>query len=642
MKPVGRRTWAALTLALAGVLLVPTVGALGADGGVRVDSLKFDGQRVHFTVAVPEAPAGTRLDPTLTTVSVDGQAGQVDARGDASVATVVLVFDASGSMRGAPMDQARAAAHTFVGVLPGQVQVALVTFSDQAAVRVAPTTDRAAVNAAINAIQAGGETALFDAVGLATQVAATDRTLVVLSDGGDTASDQDLPSAISQIGASGTRVESIAFATSEFDMSPIAALASAGKGQVRTADDGQGLVDAFVRAATGLTSRLDVSVDVPPGIGGPVPMVITVSDGQSRWTSTTSLQLPALPGPTASPVAASIESPLATRLIQAPPSWILWVLTVLAFVAALLLAVVMLPRPLSDRVRRARALEVYSVAGRRARNAPDVPTVNQVVQGVLDVSERVVQARGTAAGTALRLDRAGMALRPHEWLIVRAGVMLGAAAVMVVVTGWLLRGLLIGLLLGWLVTHLYLHWRQRRRTRAFSDSLPETLQLVASSIQTGFSLPQALDAAQQHGQQPISGELGRALAAARLGVDLEDELDRVGVRMDSDDWRWAVMAIRIQRHVGGNLAEVLMTTVHTLRERAATRRQVRALSAEGRLSAYILIALPVGLFAFLFLLRREYIQALWTTPLGAVMSAFAVLLMVVGWFWMSRVVKVEA
>jgi tight adherence protein B len=234
-----------------------------------------------------------------------------------------------------------------------------------------------------------------------------------------------------------------------------------------------------------------------------------------------------------------------------------------------------------------------------------------------------------------------MALRPHEWLVVRISTVVGLAVVLVLLTGWVIRGILLGALLGWLGTALYLRWRQRRRTRAFGDSLADTLQLVASSLQTGFSLSQALDAAQQSGAQPMSGELGRALAAARIGSVLEDELDQVGVRMDSEDWRWAVMAMRIQHHVGGNLAEVLLTTVKTLRERAAMRRQARALSAEGRLSAYILIGLPIALFAFFLLVRREYVEKLWTTPLGLLMSLGAVVLMGLGTFWMSRVVKVE-
>ena len=120
------------------------------------------------------------------------------------------------------------------------------------------------------------------------------------------------------------------------------------------------------------------------------------------------------------------------------------------------------------------------------------------------------------------------------------------------------------------------------------------LQLIASALQSGFLAAAGAGRGRARGRpSPSPGEFSRALAEARLGGDLEDALEAVANRMDSDDLRWTVMAIRIQQGVGGNLAEVLLTIAGTIRERAFLRRQVRALSAEGRLSAYILVALPV-------------------------------------------------
>jgi tight adherence protein B len=638
---------AALTAAL---LVIGSGAALAEGDAAQVDILRVDGGEVTFTVSVPAAPPGTVLVPERTAVRIAGRSTQaVAARpGAQAPATAVIVFDASGSMRGKPLEEAKSAAQRFVDVLPASVQVGLVTFADTARLTVAPTTNRATLDQAIQSVRAGGETALYDAVATAAKVPAADRTLVIMSDGGDTVSETDLTSAIKAVTGGGTRGEAIAFSTKEFDMAPLAALATAGRGKVRTAADGQALADAFVQAATGFTSRLDVTATVPEGTGGLAPMAVTVSDGAHSWTGSAMVQLaplpsfqsgaqsPTRPGPAADSVGAS-----GPEVVSTPTTWLFWLVGALAFMAVLLLVVAALPRRLSDAQRRARALGVYSVSGQRVGQTPGSPVPHQVVQGVLGASERFVELRGTAAGTALKLDRAGMALRPHEWLVVRISTVVGLAVVLVLLTGWVIRGILLGALLGWLGTALYLRWRQRRRTRAFGDSLADTLQLVASSLQTGFSLAQALDAAQQSGAQPMSGELGRALAAARIGSVLEDELDQVGVRMDSEDWRWAVMAMRIQHHVGGNLAEVLLTTVKTLRERAAMRRQARALSAEGRLSAYILIGLPIALFAFFLLVRREYVEKLWTTPLGLLMSLGAVVLMGLGTFWMSRVVKVE-
>ncbi|MFC7481390.1 type II secretion system F family protein [Luedemannella flava] len=141
--------------------------------------------------------------------------------------------------------------------------------------------------------------------------------------------------------------------------------------------------------------------------------------------------------------------------------------------------------------------------------------------------------------------------------------------------------------------------------------------------------------------EPLSQEFGRALTEYRLGGDLADALERVAARTGNRDLTWALMAVRIQREVGGNLAEVLQTAVETMRERGRLRRHVRSLSAEGRLSAYVLIGLPIVLAVFMFLTRRDYLMPLFTDPLGVVMLLVGVTLLVAGIFWIVRVVKVE-
>ena len=122
-------------------------------------------------------------------------------------------------------------------------------------------------------------------------------------------------------------------------------------------------------------------------------------------------------------------------------------------------------------------------------------------------------------------------------------------------------------------------------------------------------MPQAVDTVVREGNEPMAGELRRALVEQRLGVNIEDALDGVAQRMGSEDFGWVVMAIRIQREVGGNLAEILHTVSETLREREFLRRQVKTLSAEGRLSAWILGALPVGMFLYMLVANRDYVRA---------------------------------
>ena len=247
----------------------------------------------------------------------------------------------------------------------------------------------------------------------------------------------------------------------------------------------------------------------------------------------------------------------------------------------------------------------------------------------------------TRARLELRLDLAGIGWDPAEWVLAGAGVSVALLLVLTVLVGNVLIAVVVGGLAGWLGMKFGLNFMVRRRQAKFADQLPDMLQFVAGSLRSGFSLGQGLDAAVREDTQPVAGEFSRALQESRIGVDLEDALDQVADRMESADLRWTVIAIRIQRETGGNLAEVLGNTVETMRERAHLRRHVRALSAEGRLSAYILVSLPIGIGGWLFLTRRSYVAVLYTTTPGIVMLLFAILMIVGGALWMRKMVKVE-
>jgi tight adherence protein B len=171
--------------------------------------------------------------------------------------------------------------------------------------------------------------------------------------------------------------------------------------------------------------------------------------------------------------------------------------------------------------------------------------------------------------------------------------------------------------------------------------LPDTLQLMAGSLEAGYSLPQAVDTVAREAEDPVASEFNRAIVESRLGVPVDEALDNIATRTDCRDFAWVVMAIRIQREVGGNLAEILKNVAATLRERERLRRQVLVLSAEGRLSAVILAGLPIVFTLYLIMVRPTYIGVLITSFTGIMMAASGVLLMVIGILWMRRIVDVE-
>jgi len=288
-----------------------------------------------------------------------------------------------------------------------------------------------------------------------------------------------------------------------------------------------------------------------------------------------------------------------------------------------------------------RRIERYGPMSMPAPEQPQPRTSGGLAKAAVGMMSRVLKSRNAEPRLAQRLDRAGIGRPPAEWAVLGVCVSVALAAVLTLLLGNVFAGILIGALAGYAGMRVWLNVKISRRVAAFDEQLPNVLQLIASSIQTGFSLAQALDAVVREDAQPASAEFARALAETRIGIDLADALDEVAGRLQSDDLRWVVMAVRIQRETGGNLAEVLRNTVATMRERAYLRRQVRTLSAEGRLSAYILLALPILVAGWLFFSDPGYMRPLYLTFFGLVMLIGAIVLVVIGAIWMRNLIKVK-
>jgi len=280
-----------------------------------------------------------------------------------------------------------------------------------------------------------------------------------------------------------------------------------------------------------------------------------------------------------------------------------------------------------------------AVAGRRRLGVKEKPSAltrsTEKVTGLIDKS--MAGERGAVWERAL--DRAGLKMGPAEFII-----LVGAGALVALALGLLAGGPVAGIMLAGLAVAAAVAAvtiRSDRRKAAFAEQLDDILALLASNLRAGHSLPQALDSLTGDIEEPASSEIIRAVTQVRVGRDLTEALSDVAERMDSDDFRWITQAIAIHRQVGGNLAEVLDTVANTIRERGQVRRQVSSLSAEGRLSAYVLIALPFFVVLFLSLVNPGYLAVFTATTIGWVMLAVAAVLLVVGIFWLRATVKVE-
>lgn len=193
-------------------------------------------------------------------------------------------------------------------------------------------------------------------------------------------------------------------------------------------------------------------------------------------------------------------------------------------------------------------------------------------------------------------------------------------------------------ILGW---QLRIKRKHSRQISAFQKELPGALKMLAGSLTAGLSFLQALDAYAEDGQEISAKEFRRALGEIQLGVPIERALESVATRMKSDDLKWAVSAFAIQREVGGSLATILNSTAETIESRFELLREIQTLSAEGRISSYILMALPIGIFIFLAVIRPEYVGVFLTDPLGNLLLAMTGLGLIAAWIWMRKLVGIS-
>lgn len=251
----------------------------------------------------------------------------------------------------------------------------------------------------------------------------------------------------------------------------------------------------------------------------------------------------------------------------------------------------------------------------------------------------VISAGGVAAWR-IQLERAGLSLTPKEYFILRfaVGAILGLLGI--VLTGIPLLGL--GLVpLGYLAVGFWTKMRIQGRTRKLESQLPELLSMIASGLKAGFGLIQSMESSAEQMQPPISLEIRRTLRDMAVGASAEQALQSLNDRVGSTDFDIAITAILIQRNVGGNLAEILENVAHTMRERERIRGEIRTLTAQQRLTGYVLGATPFGLGGILYLMNPEFMGLLFTESLGHKLIGLALVLETMGFLVIRKIVNIE-
>ncbi len=256
-------------------------------------------------------------------------------------------------------------------------------------------------------------------------------------------------------------------------------------------------------------------------------------------------------------------------------------------------------------------------------------------------AESAAASRGATNMIESALEQANIPLKPGEAIIAALGV---SGITFLVVTAFTRSGVW-GVIAGALVlvgSLMFVNSVAAHQRKRFEGQLPDTLNLLATSLRAGYSLLQAIEAVGEEAPEPTRREFGRAIAEIRLGRQIDDALTDVAVRMNSQDFDWTVLAINIQREVGGNLAEVLQTTSETMVQRNRLRREMKALTAEGRISAIVLSVMPILLFIAISILNPGYLQPLLENTIGIVVIGAGLIFMGIGIVWMQKIVKVDA
>jgi tight adherence protein B len=257
--------------------------------------------------------------------------------------------------------------------------------------------------------------------------------------------------------------------------------------------------------------------------------------------------------------------------------------------------------------------------------------------GLLD---RLLQRKGRGAKLALELARAALPLRVGEYLLIRFAVALTIGAVAARATGSLPGGLAVGMV-GHFLPVLYVRARQKKRIRAFDDQLVDALVLMANSLKSGYSFLQAMESIVREMPPPIGAEFDQALREIRMGGPIEEALLGISARVRSTDFELVVTAMIIQRQVGGNLTEILANIAYTIRERHRIMREVRVLTAQERMSGYIVAALPLAMVLLLSVMSPTYIASMWNAPSGRIIMAVGFGLELVGLMVIRKLVDID-
>lgn len=612
------------SLVLVGVLAAPTLASGNGQQALTIHDINAEEHPdVTLTVEPPPALFDEELPEDAFTVTENGaeRTVEVTAR-PATDLEVVLTLDTSGSVAGKPMTALRKAAVEFVEQMPADTRIGVVRFDSQPEVVQAPTADHEAVVDGIRELEPRSDTALYDAVvgtlDLFQEPGAT-QAAVLFADGQDSVSASTITEAVAAVEGAGVPLHVIELATDAQRPEALQQLADASDGQLIATDETEELSTLYDQVAGQLVRQY--ALTYISDAAGETEVTVTVDHDGVRADSRRTVVFPEA----ATPPGGALVTPG------------LWAGRVWLLIGAGLVFCALATGFLTVFAPRRRAAQLTGTYRRQAHDGRTaLAGLGDRLVGAADSS---LQRHGKRTALNQSLERAGVSLRAGEFVVLTACGAFAAWVVGTVLVAWWFGVVLAGSSV--LATRMVINFLAGRRQRLFLDQLGDTLQMLSGGLRAGYGLQQAFDAVAKEASSPTAEELNRVLVEVRLGRDLMDALGAMAERLASEDFTWVVQAIAIHREIGGDLAEVLDTVAGTVRERGRIRRQVKALSAEGRLSAVVLFGLPFFVGGFILLTNPGYLSVLTTSLPGLAMLATGAVMLTVGGLWLRRIVDLQ-
>jgi tight adherence protein B len=514
---------------------------------------------------------------------------------DSNNKSIEFLIDTSGSMRGNKIEGVKIAVKTIIESIPSEIEVGVITFSGKAKVLVPLTTDRQVLLSAISNMQASGQTAIFDAIklGIESMQSIAGSRIILLTDGEDTASNQSLKKLLESISLKQIPVDSIGLQTNEKQGQILNSISSLSGGTFYSLNSIDQLITAYQK----------------------------------------SLESIILPTPVAPPVVTPPEIVYTSKFLGF--DWRLAPYIIASQIFFIIFFLLLLVRKITSikRIRKERGIFLEKYELRKLKTTASL----RIAKGInFDAIPPGIQKW---IKTRLELVHAEIAFERVIKLLILVYIILTLFLL------FIFKNIIFAAILGTVLTPFifdkYTQNLHKKHIRLFADELSDFLNIAASALRAGLTFAQGLEAFSLENNGEVARQIRRATTEIQMGATIEDALMDVAIRMKNEDLKWTVTALSIQRNVGGSLATILTTTFTTVRERAEVRREVRTLSAEGKLSAYILMALPVGIFVFLFLTKRDYVSIFWTELAGFLLLGLIAAALTVGWIWIKKIIEIK-